>query len=260
MLAVTRGVMRQSGCQRHESDGLPQIHGFRLTHFSVVEHDARRIIATIKVFAITAELKWNRIGERTNERTVRRWKVSVCLRCEGLLQRDSPREAQAKPLANPRCVRVLRIEGRKETSHQPLRSWAMESEEPMTTPIELPCICHVPTPKGTVRIEIRKPKKGEWFWNDDSGDWEESTYDYEINRMPVAIIAPQYIYPTPVEACRMIADAGGPIECEFSDIGFEDRKVTCGRCEGIVWRRGELLFQKMNGLAWKKIRVLKPNA
>lgn len=124
--------------------------------------------------------------------------------------------------------------------------------------IELPCICHVPPPEGTVRIEIRKPKEGEWFWSDDANEWMKAELDFENLALPVAIIAQQYIYPTPVEACRMIADAGNYVLCEFLSSHGEwcPGKLRWGEVEttGVV----PMPYCILNYGWVEKIRVPKP--
>lgn len=119
----------------------------------------------------------------------------------------------------------------------------------MTTPIELPCICHVPPPEGTIRFELRKPNDEDTVLV--AGGWAKTTG--MGGTYLVAIIAPQYTYPTPVEACRMIADAGGPIECESENGNFCGvlSKIELESVDGLQFR-----IRTKNGSFWThKIRV-----
>ena len=109
--------------------------------------------------------------------------------------------------------------------------------------------------------EFGSLKTGDWYWCQ-SGQQYRKCYDNLQNTIflkPIVEPVPRYIYPTPVEACRMIADAGGPIECEFSDDDFKNEvNIRKGRCSGVVWRQGVFHFSKFGGMHWRQIRVLQP--
>lgn len=127
----------------------------------------------------------------------------------------------------------------------------------MTTPIELPCICHVPPPEGTIRFELRKPHDGDTVLV--AGGWAKTTG--MGGTYLVAIPSPQYIYPTPVEACRMIADNGGPIECESEDAGMKALLTHVAISHTDYPFRIDWTEHGYSCYRWvKQIRVLKPNA
>lgn len=102
-------------------------------------------------------------------------------------------------------------------------------------------------------------KVGELYWDQGNQRFRKSASDLptSIYLKPITEPVPRYIYPTPVEACQMIAANGGPIECEFTDGDCTSAKyVVKGKCSGVVWLRGAFQFAKCDGLPWKQIRVL----
>lgn len=112
--------------------------------------------------------------------------------------------------------------------------------------------------------EFGSLKTGDWYWCQ-SGQQYRKCYDSLQNTIflkPIVEPVSRYIYPTPVEACRMIADAGGPIECESGDGQFRGRlgSVEINQCDGRPFRIdfiGHLTVK--NRFEWvEKIRVLQP--
>lgn len=129
----------------------------------------------------------------------------------------------------------------------------------MTTkpdPITLPCVCHVPPPEGTVRLELRPAKQHEPYWSDSLGAWCTALVNFS-SKVPVAILAPQYDYPTPVEACRLLAEVGKHIDCEYWSAGVEWRKGKCQFVELEPDAGDDFLFCIKN-VGWTdKIRIPK---